>query len=200
VDDEGRIQLANARASLMFGYTNEELLDLPLDTLIPDWVASTGTAKEPPTPAARAGPRTPRHHARIAGARRDGGSVPVELSLSRVEGGLVLASVSDITERLRSEHESAQQRNELAHCARVADGRRDVVLARARAQPAADRDRQQQPGGAAFPRRRPGHEQELRETLADIAASGTRAGEVIRRLRAMLMKEEPSRSRWTSTS
>jgi signal transduction histidine kinase len=30
----------------------------------------------------------------------------------------------------------------------------------------------------------------LRETLVDIAASGTRAGEVIRRLRAMLKKEE----------
>jgi hypothetical protein len=36
--------------------------------------------------------------------------------------------------------------------------------------------------------------------LADIAASGTRAGEVIRRLRAMLKKEETERSRSTSTS
>jgi PAS domain-containing protein len=30
VDEQGRIQLANARASLMFGYANEELLSLPM--------------------------------------------------------------------------------------------------------------------------------------------------------------------------
>jgi C4-dicarboxylate-specific signal transduction histidine kinase len=42
------------------------------------------------------------------------------MALSPVEGGLLLASISDITERLLSEHESAQQRNELAHLSRVA--------------------------------------------------------------------------------
>ena len=52
--------------------------------------------------------------------RRDGVPVPVELALSQVESGLVLASESDITERLLSEHESAEQRNEISHLSRVA--------------------------------------------------------------------------------
>jgi two-component system sensor kinase FixL len=188
VDDQGRIQLANARASLMFGYANEELLDLPLGTLVPEWVHRPERRKSASTPPPALERRATTRE--LLARRRNGESVPVELALSRVEGGLVLASVSDITERLRSEHESAQQRNELAHLSRVAViGEMSSSLAHELNQPLTAIVSNSQ-AALRFLAAGPGHEQELRETLTDIAASGTRAGEVIRRLRAMLMKEE----------
>jgi two-component system sensor kinase FixL len=191
VDGEGRIQLANARASLMFGYTNEELLALPLGTLVPDWAhrPEQRKAAEARTPALerRASSRD------LMARRRDGVPLPVELALSPVEGGLMLASVSDITERLLSEHESAQQRNELAHLSRVAMiGEMSSSLAHELNQPLTAIVSNSQ-AAIRFLQAGPAHAQELHETLEDIAASGTRAGEVIRRLRAMLKKEESER-------
>jgi C4-dicarboxylate-specific signal transduction histidine kinase len=105
----------------------------------------------------------------------------------------VLVSVIDITERLLSEHESAQQRNELAHLSRVAMiGEMSASLAHELNQPLTAIVSNSQ-AAIRFLGSGPGHEEELRETLADIAASGTRAGEVIRRLRAMLKKEDTER-------
>lgn len=192
VDGQGRIQLANARASLLFGYSKEDLLSLPMSTLIPDWAHH---------PEQRQGPAatTPPLERRVSGRellarRRDGVPVPVDLVLSPVEAGLVLASVSDITERLLSEHESAQQRTELAHLSRVAMiGEMSSSLAHELNQPLTAIVSNSQ-AAIRFLSAGPGREEELRETLADIAASGTRAGEVIRRLRAMLKKEESERN------
>jgi two-component system sensor kinase FixL len=106
----------------------------------------------------------------------------------------VLASVSDITERLLSEHESAQQRTELAHLSRVAMiGEMSASLAHELNQPLTAIVSNSQAAMRVLTAGRE-YEHELRETLADIAASGARAGDVIRRLRAMLKKEESDRS------
>ena len=190
VDGEGRIQLANARASLMFGFSNEELLELSLGTLVPEWSHRPERRKytSTPAPAPAVERRAPTRE--LLARRRDGVPVPVELALSPVDGGLLLASVSDITERLRSEHESAQQRNELAHLSRVAMiGEMSSSLAHELNQPLTAILSNSQ-AALRFLAAGPGHDQDLRETLTDIAASGTRAGDVIRRLRAMLRKEE----------
>jgi len=191
VDAQGRIQLANARASLLFGYTNEELLSLPMSTLIPDWSHFPEQRQGQPDPMP---PLERRASSReLLARRRDGVPVPVDLALSPVEAGLVLVSVSDITERLLSEHESAQQRNELAHLSRVAMiGEMSSSLAHELNQPLTAIVSNSQ-AAIRFLGDGPGREEELRETLADIAASGTRAGEVIRRLRAMLKKEQTER-------
>jgi two-component system sensor kinase FixL len=191
VDELGRIQLANARASQLFGYTKDELLNLPMSTLIPDWTHHPGKRKvqtEPLPPLERRAATR-----EILARRRDGVPVPVDLALSGVEAGLVLASVSDITERLLSEHESAQQRTELAHLSRVAMiGEMSSSLAHELNQPLTAIVSNSQ-AAMRFLGGGPEREAELRETLVDIAASGTRAGEVIRRLRAMLKKEEIER-------
>jgi PAS domain-containing protein len=66
VDGQGRIQLANARASLLFGYPNEELLSLPMSTLVPEWIHHPEQRRAPGRRAAGAG--TARHQPRTARA------------------------------------------------------------------------------------------------------------------------------------
>ena len=102
----------------------------------------------------------------------------------RLRGVLV-----DATDRKRLEHESAVQRDELAHLSRVAllaelsgslahelNQPLTAILSNAQA---AQRFMAQQPPDL----------DEVRESLANIVESDKRAGEVIRRLRAMLRKE-----------
>jgi two-component system sensor kinase FixL len=191
IDGEGRIQLANARASLMFGYSNEELLSLPLARLVPAWShrpeRRRARAPVPPAVERRASSRE------LEARRRDGSAFQAEVALNPVDGGLVLASVGDITDRLLAEHESAQQRTELAHLSRVAMiGEMSSSLAHELNQPLTAIVSNSQ-AALRFLDAGPAQQDELRETLGDIAASGTRAGEVIRRLRAMLRKEEIER-------
>jgi two-component system sensor kinase FixL len=129
----------------------------------------------------------------VVGRRRDGQPVPVELALNAVEGGLLLASVSDITERRNAEQESAQQRTELAHLSRVAVlGEMSASLAHELNQPLTAIVSNAQ-AALRFLDGGPEQRAELHDTLRDIAASGTRAGDVIRRLRALLKKEEAQR-------
>jgi len=121
--------------------------------------------------------------------------VPVELALSPVESGLVLASVSDITERLLSEHESAEQRNELAHLSRVAMiGEMSSSLAHELNQPLTA-ILSNALAALRFMKQDPFDIEEGRESLVHIVENDKRAGEVIRRLRAMLRKERVPHNR-----
>jgi two-component system sensor kinase FixL len=191
VDEAGRIQLANARASRLFGYNNDELQRMPFGQLVPDWRHRPERRQRdlgPPTGAER------RSRVReLQALRRGGEQVQVELDLRTLESGLLMASVSDITERRSAEQESAQQRTELAHLSRVAVlGEMSASLAHELNQPLTAILSNAQ-AALRFLDSGPELQAELRETLRDIAASGTRAGDVIRRLRAMLKKEEMQR-------
>lgn len=87
----GRIVLTNATASRMFGYSREELTNLPIDALLPER-SRNGTS------------------GRGVGRRRNGDEFPVEISSSSIEtqrGRMEVAFVSDATER--AEHEGAQR-------------------------------------------------------------------------------------------
>ena len=188
VDGDGGIRLANARASRLFGYANEDLLGLSLEVLLPGWrhrPERRDHIHAPPNGIER------RARARdLVGRRKDGLALPVELQVRPVEGGLVLASVSDISDRLAAERESAQQRTELAHLSRVAVlGEMSASLAHELNQPLTAIVSNAQ-AALRFLDGGPEQQAELKETLSDIAASGSRAGDVIRRLRAMLKKEE----------
>lgn len=191
IDESGRIQLANARASRLFGYGNDEMHLMPFGLLVPDWVHRPERRRRnmgSPTGAERRS-RTRELHA----LRRGGDRMPVELDLRSLESGLVMASVSDITERRNAEQESAQQRTELAHLSRVAVlGEMSASLAHELNQPLTAILSNAQ-AAMRFLDSGPELQGELRETLQDIAASGMRAGDVIRRLRAMLKKEEMQR-------
>jgi len=113
-DHEGRIALTNRRCAEMFGYQREELIGLPVDSLVPSQVRTAHQgyrAGYHQAPQAR--PMAER--ARLVGLRKDGVTLPVEISLSPLptaSENFVLAVIRDAT--------ATQRRNDLADLARDA--------------------------------------------------------------------------------
>lgn len=105
VDRDQIVTMVNRRAEELFGYTRDELINQPIDRLVPvrhriahrehvrDFIAmpdarSMGKGRE------------------LFALRRDGTEVPVEIGLNPIEtsdGGFTLASIVDITERKKLE-------------------------------------------------------------------------------------------------
>jgi two-component system sensor kinase FixL len=116
VDEQGRIQLANARASLHVRLRERGAAEPAHGTLIPNGRTSRNAPARPgPLPLLERRGSSRELLARAPRSRAGAGGLALNPSKAAGAG-----SVSDITERLLSEHESAQQRNELAHLSRVA--------------------------------------------------------------------------------
>lgn len=107
VDRSGVVVLVNRQAEKLFGWERAELLDKPIDALVPDRYRAAH-------PGHRAGfmghPQArPMGGGRdLSGRRKDGGEFPVEIGLVPVrteKGDFVLATVIDLTERKRAEAE-----------------------------------------------------------------------------------------------
>ena len=105
VNDQGRITFVNAQTERLFGYERAQLLDQPVEILIPARYRTThpdlrvGFFQHPSTRAMGAGRD-------LFGLRKDGSEVPIEIGLNPIsleEGVFVLASIIDITERKRAE-------------------------------------------------------------------------------------------------
>lgn len=101
VDHEGRIVLMNRVTEETFGYTRHELLGQCVDVLLPDQLRGSHAghrAEFEADPVTR-----PMGMGRVLhGRRKDGSSVPVEISLSPVkskEGFRATAIIRDVTER-----------------------------------------------------------------------------------------------------
>jgi len=193
VDTEGIITLANARAVTMFGYARQELLGRPVEMLIPGRLRSSHEThrqayREEWRPRAMGAGRE------LFAVRKDGTELPVEVGLNPMqtfEGRFVLASVVDVSERKRSELETARQRDQMAHLARVAMlGELSGSLAHELNQPLAAILSNAQ-AAQRFLGRDPPELDRVTEILADIVKSDKRAGDVITRLRSLLKKEEP---------
>ena len=132
----------------------------------------------------------------LFGRHKNGTEFPLEIGLSSIqapEGILVLAAVVDLSARKQAEAEVSRQRAELTHVARVSTmGELAASVAHELNQPlaailanaeAAELFLQQDPPALG----------ELRDILADIRQDDERAGEVIRRMRALLRKRELDR-------
>jgi PAS domain S-box-containing protein len=104
-DHEGKIALANRRCAEMFGYKREELIGLPVDSLVPsDVQAAHRRYRAGYQQAPQARPMAER--VRLAGLRKDGATLPVEISLSPLPTAsetFVLAVIRDVTETRRRE-------------------------------------------------------------------------------------------------
>ncbi len=106
VDSNQRILLFNQGAERVFGYLGSEVIDKPLDLLIPE---SLGPAhrkhiEEFAQSADVARPMGQRRQ--VSGRRKDGGEFPAEASISKLDlGGELVFTVilRDITERKRAE-------------------------------------------------------------------------------------------------
>ena len=104
-DRQGTIHLVNPAMAAIFGYDRAELIGRPIDVLLPERVRERHAGH---WEAWWTAPTTGRMGAGLAltGCRRDGSEVPLEVSLSYVdgpEGRLAVGFFSDITDRLRAD-------------------------------------------------------------------------------------------------
>ena len=135
-DERGAIVLANPQAERLFGYTREEMVGRSVETLVPMRYHERhpqmreGYNREPQVRAMGAGRD-------LFGLRKDGTEVPVEIGLNPIttmEGRFVLASIIDISERVRAakqvramEHRYEAAVNALAEGVAVLDAEGRVV-------------------------------------------------------------------------
>src|SRR5947208_1592020 len=188
VDSAGVISFANAPAATVFGYSLSELIGRHIETLIPErfrdrHVGYRQGFLSPPTSRAMGAGRD------LFGRRKDGSEFPVEVGLNPIhttEGLFVLASVIDITARKQAELEHERQNMELARVGRVA------VMGELAASLSHEVNN---PIGAIVANASAGQRLitagkvkigELNDLLADIAADGRRAGEIVQSIRNMI--------------
>src|SRR5213076_867683 len=190
VDSAGVISFANAPAATVFGYPLSELNGCHVETLIPERFRDRhggyrkGFHSQPSSRAMGAGRD-------LFGRRKDGSEFPVEVGLNPIrtaQGLFVLASVIDITARKEAELEHQRQNMELARVGRVA------VMGELAASLAHEVNN---PIGAMVANASAGQRLitagkvkigELNDLLADIAADGRRAGEIVQSIRNMVRK------------
>lgn len=135
-DEQGRILLANDRLAALFGWPAGELAGQSVESLVPVGLRSGHEAQrrgfqEGPSSRSMAGRA-------VAGMRRDGGEILVEVGLSTIEhagGRVALAAVGDLSDRIERERmenvsrvlrertqELARRESELEILAHDADG------------------------------------------------------------------------------
>lgn len=192
VNADGLIMLANAQAEQDFGYRRNELIDSPVEMLLPERFQRVHRSLrsnyflQPTARSMGAG-------LELFGRHRSGSEFPVEIGLNPIQtaaGPFVLASIINISERKRAERESQQQRNELAHLSRVTMlGELSGSLSHELNQPLTAILSNAQ-AALRFLANDQGDIDEVRLILEDIVSEDKRAGEIIRRLRLLLKKGE----------
>jgi PAS domain S-box-containing protein len=105
INHDGRIEMVNGQAEMMFGYSRAELLGQPVEVLVPERFRGGHPGHRA---AFYADPRSrPMGAGRdLFGLRKDGSEFPVEIGLSPIETGdatMVLSAVVDISVRRRLE-------------------------------------------------------------------------------------------------
>ena len=197
VDEQGLITLVNRQAEIVFGFTREEMAGMQVDALVPGRYRDRHGAQRAAY-VAHASARGMAAGRELLARRKDGSELPVEIALSPVYGDTgpsVLVSVLDISERKRAERESGIQRDELAHLSRVALlAELSGSLAHELNQPLTAILSNAQ-AAVRFMAHSPPNLDEVRDSLTNIVENDKRAGEVIRRLRAMLRKDRADHRR-----
>jgi PAS domain S-box-containing protein len=192
VNRQGEIQLINTLVETLFGYRSEDLIGQSVELLVPERFRGSHPNQRA---AFHAGA-----HARMMGVgrelfarRKDGSEFPVEIRLTPVsteQGSLVLCTVTDITERMRTTVELHRHRQELAHVSRLSVlGELSASMAHELNQPLTAILSNAQAAQRFMAAGQPDLV-ELREILQDIVQDTGRARDVIRQLRSLVHKSE----------
>lgn len=110
VDASGRILFANRQLAEIFGYTEAALCEMHIEDLVPVAVRAQHV-RERDAYMRHSQPRPMGRGSYLSGLRQDGREVPLEVALAPLqagEAGLVLALVTDVSERRRHEQELAE--------------------------------------------------------------------------------------------
>ena len=105
---DGRILFANRAFETLFGYAPEDLSGLTIESLIPPRFRAVHCAQRTDY-TAHPTSRVMGAGIDLYGLRRDGTEFAADVSLSPLEGGLVLTTVHDITRRKRAEEALSEQ-------------------------------------------------------------------------------------------
>jgi PAS domain S-box-containing protein len=114
VNEEGDIVRVNQQTEAMFGYSNKELVNMSVDTLLPalhqaQHTTHRGEYFENPRP------RPMGAGLDLRGRRKDGSQFPVDVMLSPVEtrdGVMVISAVRDVSEREKMQAELAEMQHQ----------------------------------------------------------------------------------------
>ncbi|CAB3763158.1 two-component system sensor histidine kinase NtrB [Paraburkholderia solisilvae] len=189
VDRQGRIMRANAQAERLFQYRRSDLAGLSADLLVPHLLGAAHAHPDALHLAAHPRAHEAARVREIRAKRRDGSVFPAEVAAREFRhGGCVatLAFVTDHTER----QELKRDRQELAHLTRVSTlGELAGSLAHELNQPLTAILSNVQ-AAQRFIDLDPAELDEVREILKDIVDDSCRASEVIRRIRALVKKDE----------
>jgi PAS domain S-box-containing protein len=120
VDDQGRITLVNSAVERQLGYSREELLNKPVELLVPrdlraEHEQARDTFLQEPTPRRMGAGRD------LHALAKDGSLLPVEIGLNPVSHGGrkgALATIVDISERKNLEWRTQMLANEVQHRSR----------------------------------------------------------------------------------
>jgi two-component system sensor kinase FixL len=186
VDQQDRITYANSSLAEIFGYTIEELIGAPADTLFP---ADCDLDKSLPAPSGARSRRSFNAPTRqlLAAQRRSGGSFAAEANTVEYRlrnRSLRITAIYDRTGCNEVEH----SRKELAHLARVSSlGELTGSLAHELNQPLTAILTNAQ-AAQRFAESDTINRTELNEALSDIVLANVRASEVIQKIRTLAKK------------
>ena len=197
IDHEGRIVLVNTHAEKLFGYARDELVGKNVEILLPE---RFGTSFESDranffiAPEARA----MGSHAQLFARRKDGGEVPIEISVNPVQtphGLVVLANVVDVSARLAAEEVARRSREQVDLLGRVSLlGEMTASLAHELNQPLAAIVNNATAAMQYLEQGRLKPEQ-LEDILNDVVADGRRAFDVMQNVRNAIKKGAAIRGR-----
>ncbi len=130
VDEAGFIVMANEQAASCFGYQHEELVQQPLETLLPARLRALHRQHRQHY-AASPRMRPMGQGLQLVGLRKDGSEFPVDISLRPVllDGALhVIGAIRDVTEQRRVQQEHARRLEQIRLQAEVIHLAPDAII------------------------------------------------------------------------
>ncbi len=195
-DQNQRIVLVNGAAERMFGINAAQAMGRDISSLIPQRYRTTHRSHvESFATTGATARRMGGNLGALTGLRSDGEEFPVEASISKaaVSGSQIFTVVlRDISGRKRREEELLAAQNRLTHMGRLSTmGEMAAGLSHEINQPLTAIATFAQALDRMFERNIPIEPDELRDIVRQISTQALRAGEVIRRMRAMVKNQTP---------